>query len=1117
MTEINKTNLAFKADEFSHPETVRGSIIDLPVDSVMPGIFPFEAEAGQTHSDSISDAFIRCLRETGRVDINRIAELSGSSATEVIETLRGSIYRNPDTWNCRSDQGWETADEYLSGNLRYKLIKARIAYKIYRGAFKDNVEALEALLPPEMKAEDIYVTIGSPWLPTEIIDDFVNHLIQPHDYHRCKGTIHDEETGSWEIPDKSVYSRYVRNTNTFGTSRIEAVKILERTLNMKTIRVTDEVRSKTSKSGFKRVINREETAAAQEKQKLIIAEFRRWIWQDERRKHKIKNLFERKYGCMVARQFDGRFLEFPGMSENVSLYPYQKDAVARILFTPNTLLAHDVGAGKTYIMIAAAMELKRLGMAEKCMFAVPNNLVEQWRSIFLMLYPDAELLCIAPKDMDPDRRNQTMKKVIKNSYDGIIIAYSCFDRIPMSKHAHIEALKAKRDEMLAIQSRRKKVTAGFKRKLDKLTKELGELAAEKDAGRDLICFNELGIDRLFVDEAHNYKNVSIETSISGVYGINRKGSAKCDSMMDKVHYVQKTNNGGGVVMATGTPITNSISDIYVFQQYLQSGELDLLDLQTFDSWVGMFAEKTTEFEIAVDTGSYRLATRFARFHNIPELTTILSSIADFHSINAGGDLPEFDGYTDIVIPRSSDLRAYLEEISKRADKVHEHKVKPDEDNILKITSDGRKAALDIRLVEGEDKPVGRCKVSECAERTALIWHKTGEGRQTQLIFCDTSTPKAGFNMYDELKRRLIDLGVDESEIAYIHDASTEARREKLFRNMREGKIRILIGSTFKLGLGVNVQDRLVAVHHLDLPWRPADMMQREGRILRTGNLNDKVEIYRYITEGSFDAYSWQLLETKQRFISDILSGTIAGRSGSEVDDTVLDYAEVKALALGNPLLKSRVETRNEISRLSILQRKGLEARLRLEQRYTELPDAIAAKQLELDICLSDAAYVKANGKDLYSGSGYRDRKQIAAWRKYLREYLAESLYDYVMQPGDESLMEYRGFTIVLPAGMDEKHPYICLVREGRYRVDMSDKETGLLIRIDNFLDRLDEHAGKIRRQKDLLEQELRETESELEKTGNYSELIDKYTAKLEKIDEELGVNELRRQGAGNPK
>ena len=1099
MMEYNRSSLAYKAD---------GSI-DLPLDA---SLLTLHGDAGTDREPasvgSIGDALIQCIRDIARVDIKRIAELAGADPWEVIRTLRGSIYCNPEIWDGDPFQGWETADEYLSGNLRYKLARARIASKLHGSIFEDNVRALEALLPPEVKAEDIYVTLGSPWIPTEIIDDFVNHLIQPHDYHRFSGTKHDEETGSWELPYKYGLKHYVRNTSTFGTEHIDAVHILERTLNMRTIRITKEVPSETTKSGVRRVLSREDTAAAQEKQRLIIDEFRRWIWQDEARKQEILRIFDSKYGSNVARRFDGRFLDFPGMSDDVALYPYQKDAVARILFTPNTLLAHDVGAGKTYIMIAAAMELKRMGMAQKCMFVVPNNLVEQWRSLFLNLYPDADILCIEPKDMDPDHIKGTMHRVIRESHDGVIIAYSCFDRIPLSRKAHVAALKAERDEMMRIKQRKQKVTGKFDRKLEKIKKELSEMTLSGDAAEDVVCFNELGVDRLFVDEAHNYKNVSMSTSIYGVYGISQKGSAKCDSMMEKVHYVQKTHGGGGVVMATGTPITNSISDIYVFQRYLQSGELDLLGLQTFDSWVGMFAEKTTEFEIAVDTGSYRLATRFSRFHNIPELTAILASVADFHSLDCSGDIPEFEGYSDIMIPRSDRLKAYLEDISARADKVHNHGVKPEEDNMLKITADGRKAALDIRLVD-ETAPIGVCKVSECAERAAMIWHRTSADRLTQLIFCDSSTPRAGFNVYDDLKQRLIDLGVDKQDIAYIHDAGSPAQRERLFRNMREGRIRILIGSTFKLGLGVNVQDRLIAIHHLDLPWRPADMVQREGRILRAGNMNDKVEIYRYVTEGSFDAYSWQLLETKQRFITDILSGTIAGRSGGEVDDTVLDYAEVKALALGNPLLKSRVETRNELSRLSVLHRKSVENRLRLEQRYQELPDAIAAKELELATCEADSAFVRSQGKDLYEGLNYAQKEQRAEHRRFIREYLADSLYGYVMMPSDKALLDYRGFMLVLPAGMSADHPYLCLVREGRYRVDMSDKEVGILIRIDNFLDKLDEHTAKVRRERELLEQELAETETELAKSDGYTDKMEETAAKLEALDEALGVNALK--------
>ena len=1138
MDSYNRTSLAFKLEDpdsgsgiNEHEagiEKYESNVIDLSLDDALLGGSLSIADAEPDNGSSVADELVKCIRDTSRVDILRISKAAGVSVNETIDSLKGAIYCNPDTWGNDPTQGWETADEYLSGNLRYKLTKARIAVKLYGSRFEDNVKALESIMPPELAAEDVYVTLGSPWLPEYIIDDFVNYLVQPHTYDRCMGTKHDTETGSWEIPDKGRFSRYVRNVSTFGTKRIDAVHIIERSLNMKTIRITDEVSSDTTKSGKARVINREETAAAQEKQRLIIAEFRRWIWQDAERKRRIMKIFETKYASIAARRSDGRFLELPGLADDAELFPYQKDAVARILFTPNTLLAHDVGAGKTYIMIAAAMELKRLGMAERSMFAVPNNLVGQWHSIFLSLYPEAKVLCIEPKDFTEDKRNKTLRRIIGESWDGIIIAYSCFDRIPLSRKFYVDELRAEKEALLEKKKKKKNVTPKFNRRLEKVKKELGEIAVSDDPARKFICFDDLGIDRLFVDEAHNYKNISIDTSIYGIFGINSKGSAKCDSMLSKVHHVQKTHRGGGVVMATGTPITNSVSDIFVFQQYLQSGELELLGLQTFDSWVGMFAEKTTEFEIAVDTNSYRLATRFSRFHNIPELTNILASIADFHSIDSGEGIPAFKGYTDIVIPRSYELKAYLEEISRRADKVHNRKVKREEDNMLKITGDGRRAALDIRLTRDEGAKgsgsssvqsnifdswsVGRCKASECSEIVARIWHATRDDRLAQLIFCDTSTPKAGFNMYDDIRRRLVDFGVTDAEIAYIHDATTDARRERLFRSVREGRIRVLIGSTFKLGLGVNVQDRLFAIHHLDLPWRPADMVQREGRILRAGNMNKEVRIYRYITEGSFDAYSWQLLETKQRFITDILSGTVSGRSGSEVDDTVLNYAEVKALALGNPLLKSRVETRNELTRLAALKRKGIEARLRLEQRYRELPDEIAAKELELRTCIADAAYIRSQG-DIYLGQTPADKRRTAVWRKYLRDKLAVVLEDNVMKPVERANFDYRGFMIVAPAGMEAEHPYLWLVREGRYRVDLGDKSSGIMIRIDNYLEKLGDRAKVIGRQLDILRQELAETEQELVKEVDYTEQMDALGRKLDEIDARIASGEVKCQNS----
>ena len=1125
--EINTATNAFKYNThyqatiieepgpFGDTDAEEPEIIDLDMDpSVL--MFPVSENAAdpvpppEEEELSISDALIRCIHDKGRVDIKWIAGAAGVTSEQAIEALRGAIYCNPEGWDGKPESGWEMAEEYLSGNLRHKLIKARIAYKTFKGTFADNVKALERLLPEMMRPDEIYFTLGSPWIPEDIVVDYINYLIQPHVYDQCETIRHDEKTGSWEIPDKGRFSRYVRNQSTYGTKRIDAIHIIENTLNLKTIKISDEVKSTLNKSGTKRVVNREETAAALEKQKLILSEFRRWLFKDEKRKQRIVKIYEDRYGYNVSRRFDGRFLDFPGMSDRVTIRPDQKDSAARIIFTSNTLLARDVGTGKTYIMIPAGMELRRLGLARKIMYVVPNNIVDQWYEIFMTLYPEADVLTIKPKDFVPDKKNKTLLRVRNEDHDAVIIAYSCFDSIPMSRESRLKELREERDELRSIKQKKGKVTGKFSRRLESVEKQMSELLKTDDPANQFVCFDDLGIDRLFVDEAHNYKNVSIDTTITGVYGISSTGSAKCNGMMDKVRSVQRRNNGGGVVMATATPITNSITDIFVFQKYLQNGELELLGIQTFQSWVAMFAEKTTEFEIAVDTNSYRLTTRFSKFHNIPELTTILASIADFRAEDKSEGLPDFKGYTDVLIPRSGALKAYLEEIAVRADKVHEHKVKRKDDNMLKITSDGRKAALDIRLVRNPEEliwGVGISKVSECAERAARIYHMTAANKSTQLVFCDTSTPKAGFNVYDELRRLLIDYGVRENEVAYIHDATTDAKRRSLFSKVRKGEIRILIGSTFKLGLGVNIQDKLIAMHHLDVPWRPADMVQREGRIIRAGNTNSEIFIYRYITEGSFDAYSWQLLETKQRFIVDILSDSVNGRSGEEVDDTVLSYAEVKALALSNPLLKSRVETRNELSRLSALRKKEQENRMILEKRYAELPNLIEAKELELNMCRSDADFIGIDGRDPYSNQSAKEKNYLSKWRRYVRDKLAKDLQDNDMKSSDRNILTYRGFGIVLPAGMEPDHPYLYLVREGRYRVELGEKDGGVLVRIDNYLERLDKRVDLLTRQLEILRQEEKDIETELLKDEDYTEKIEAMAEKLARIDSELGVEE----------
>lgn len=1089
--------------------------MDLPLD--WSNIFNSDMRTQGIHAESIPDALIMSLNTLGKVDIEYISSVTGADYKTVISTLKGSIYQNPLTWNECFYQGWETAEEYLSGNLMRKWKAANEANKAYNGYFADNIKAIEKVLPPTVAAEDIYITLGSPWVPADIIDDFIIHLfgdpLKHYSYYGNKEeimegykTVHDEITGTWEIPHKSRYNHSVGVSRTYGTEKLEALHILEKTLNMKTVSVTEEVSCPANASGKKRVINKAETVAAIEKQQKLIKAFQKWVWTDDARKERLEIIFENNFGCVRRRIFDGSFLDFPTMSQSVKLYPYQKNAVARIIFTPNTLLAHDVGAGKTYIMIAAGQEMKRMGLSTKNMYVVPNNIVGQWKNIFSSMYPNAKLLCVDPKSFAPNKREVVLARIRDEDFDGIIIAYSCFEQIPLSKDYYIEELKEKKKLVSELVARKDKATSKLKKKKETLEKALSEMTLAMDDMYDTIYFDALGITRLFVDEAHNFKNVPFETKANLILGISGSGSKRCQDMMDKVHMVQKKNDGKGVILATGTPITNSITDAYIMQQYLQSGELALLDLQSFDAWIGMFAERSTEFEIDVDTSSYRLATRFAKFHNLPELTSLLSSIADFHQVDASAGIPVHDGYNDELIAKTPAFAAYLDDISQRADDVRSGMVNRSNDNMLKITTDGRKAALDLRLVDPNAAFTYQSKVARCAENAADIYFKNVQSKATQLIFCDTSTPKAGFNIYDELKTALVNFSVPEAQIAYIHDAEKEAKRTQLFMKVRNGEVRILIGSTFKLGLGVNIQDRLIALHHIDVPWRPADMTQREGRILRQGNINPQVYIYRYITEGSFDAYSWQLLETKQRFISELLSGSLTARSGADIEDTVLDYAEVKALAVGNPLVKQRVEAANELTRYLTLQRKLVDSRILMEKELLELPGRMEHQRTLIIQCEEDLSYYQAWKAANPLAADNHLKKEEAEKRKALREDITSAIKNHVLEAREKTLMTYRGFAIVLPANMTPEKPYVWLSRRGKYYVELGDTEIGNLVRIDNFLDTLDNHLEKLKIGLSKLTEKEIELKAELAKDENYSEQIEKYSAEVEKLDKKLGVN-----------
>lgn len=1097
--EMDAWGEEFDEDELAQMHVEEVTSMDLPLG--WENVFDTDESTIGIEAASVSDGLIKSLNQLGCVDIEYISTITGKDYKTVIGELKGSIYQNPDTWGECFFKGWETEEEYISGNISSKLQSAYIANEEYNGYFNDNVIALEKALPAPVSPDDIYVTLGSPWVPVDVIREFVLQLFvrsSKYNYQWMKYGLlinvrHDDMTGTWEVEWPNYYRFGYDIMEKYGTKRRDPVDILKRTLNMQSVAVYDIKKSNSTKSGKVSVLNKEETVLAIEKQKQLIEDFQKWIWADEERKMRLLEIYEKKYLCIKQRHFNGSFLEFPNMNPDIELFPYQKNAVARILFTPNTLLAHDVGSGKTYVMIAAGMELRRMKQADKNLYVVPNNIIGQWKSIFLSMYPEAKILIVEPKNFTPAKRKDVLKEIRDEDYDGIIMAYSCFNQISISAKCQLEMLNLELKKLEETAQNPNARTNRILNRIEKLKEKKLEKQCEKE--EDTIFFDELGISRLYVDEAHNFKNVPIDTKIDSVMGISKTGSKKCQDMMDKVRIVQRQNMGKGVVLATGTPITNSITDAYIMQSYLQSGQLAILELQSFDSWVGMFAEKTTNFEIDVDTSTYRMATRFSKFYNLPELTTMLASIADFHQVDDSAGIPVHNGYVDATVKKTKDFSEYLKYISKRAEDVRNGHISRSEDNMLKITTDGRKAALDLRLVDNAARFTVISKVFMCAENVASIYKNATASKSTQLIFCDTSTPKSGFNMYDELKQLLLKLKVDEKDIAYIHEATTESKREQLFEMVRKGEIRILIGSTFKLGLGVNVQDKLIALHHLDIPWRPADMVQREGRILRQGNENAAVQIFRYITEGSFDAYSWQLLETKQRFIADLLSGSIEQREGTDIDDTVLNYAEVKALAIGSPLIRERVELSNELSRFQILQRKLVAARLQYKKELSEMPELINRLRDLIPKCKDDSEFFWANAKEYDSDE-----------KKAIRAQIHQATHTEEVTKEEQVVCEYQGFEVVVPARVSVVHPIIKLRRSGEYSVELTNTEFGGMQRIDRCLDDLKKrYEDLVKRLNDTLSKQ-KFMQSELDKNEDYVEKIMELKTKIEAIDKRLGVD-----------
>ncbi len=940
--------------------------------------------------------------------------------------------------------------------------------------------------PHAIPYTDIEVALGVPWVNVDIVNDFICHLLDLKSY--ITYVEHEDITGNWYIQYKNSTAdqNYPAAYSTYGLKRYNALYIIEATLNLREIKLFD--------NGTE--YNEADTLAALEKQKLINEEFKRWVWEDEDRRWLIEEAYNSIFGGYKSISSDGSKLTFPHMSPDYSLYPYQMDAVQRILDSKNTLLAFDVGAGKTYIMIAAAMKMRQMGLSRKNFFVVPNHIVGQWEKIFEQLYPGSRVLAVEPKSFKPEMRQKVLGQIRSADYDGIIMAYSCFEMIPLTADSIIANMSGRigrieeaLNNLKNIYCHRTTVLRAEKEKLLKLTNELTDSMCSMKS--DEITFEDLEIDTLFLDEAHNYKNLPIKTNLKNLRGINTTGSRKCQDMLHKVRTVQ--HNGRGVVFATGTPLCNSVSDAYAMQVYLQHEELEKSGLEVFDNWVKTFAHPEQICEIDVDVKGYRMVRRFSRFFNLPELSAMFSHVTAFHANDRAQGLPDTVDYTDVKIKKSKGLSEYMKRLAERTENIRMGMIDRKYDNMLKVSTDGRKAALDLTLV-GWEQPYDRySKIFQCVENVSTLYHS--ELKATQLIFCDYSTPKAEqFNVYSELKKRLVEQGIPSTEIAFIHSYQTESRKVELFKKFNAGEMRVLIGSTFKLGIGANVQQKLKAIHHLDVPWRPADMVQREGRIIRRGNENKNVRIFRYITEGSFDSYSWQLLETKQRFISQFLSGSTYQRSVSDLENNVLTYAEVKALALAQPLMKKLAKTENELKTLKILKTQQAEERKRIQSERDTLKARLEKHKARLDTAHRHAAQLS----ELTDGEYLDEMRRI-------HDIFSPEIFNQADKQKEIPLIA--GFKAVFPGYADTEKPYIYLEKDdNRYAVILGDSAAGNAKRIVGKLKRFDKTLADIQKDIEATEQKLQSMEEILKKESvSYDEKIRILENEVKELTKELNI------------
>lgn len=1018
-----------------------------------------------SHVDTSAEALAISLGEKAKVDMPYMMKLTGKTEDALAADLSGVVFLNPRFTSYEGEEKYLPADEYLSGNVREKLNFAKRSASVYPDKYTVNVQALETVQPKDLDASEITVRLGSTWIPTNYIEDFIYDLFDTPHYQKFSIKVKfSPYTSTWNIEGKSQDSGNVKATSTYGTERINGYKIVEETLNLRDVQIFDYFEQNGKKIS---VLNKKETAIAQGKQELIKQAFTDWIWTDQERRTTLCNLYNEKFNSTRPREYDGSHLNFAGMNPLIKLYPHQVNAIAHIIYGGNTLLAHCVGAGKTFEMIAAAMESKRLGLCNKSLIVVPNHLTEQWASDFLTLYPAANILVATHKDFEKSRRKIFCSRVATGDYDAVILGHSQFEKIPMSLEYQRQSLEHQRDDLIDSISKLKwqRGERFSVKQLEKSKKTIEtKLAKLNDQSRkdDVLTFEELGVDRLFVDEAHYFKNLAVYTKMRNVGGISQTEAQKSSDLYMKCRYLDETTHGHGVIFATGTPVSNSMAELYTMQRYLQHDALERLGLQSFDAWASSFGETQTAIELSPEGTGYRSKTRFAKFYNLPELMCVFREVADVQTADMLKlPVPEAQYHTVSLKP-SQVQKDMVAALADRAERIRNRSVSSAEDNMLLVTNDGRKLALDQRMIDPLLPAAENSKASVCAENVFEIWKKTESQRSTQLVFCDLSTPKSdgSFNVYDDLRDRLIAKGIPAEEIAYIHSANTETKKKTLFDKVNKGDIRVLLGSTQKMGAGTNVQSHLIALHHLDCPWRPADLQQREGRIIRQGNENEKVDIYTYVTEETFDAYLYQLVENKQKFIGQIMTSKSPVRSAEDVDEQALSYAEIKALCTGNPLIKEKMDLDVAVSKLKLLKANHLSQRYRLEDDIAvRYPKEIANLQTAIDGCKADITILEQNtlaDKTLFSpmivaGQTYIEKKEAGA-------ALLNALKGFASKD-PVSIGQYCGFDMLLQYDYFAKQHQLTLHHNLSYMVTLGSDALGNIQRLDNTLSGLPERLS----------------------------------------------------------